>query len=156
VQISGKRAMQMEKESENTEGKGIFDEIPPHDQRHPVNYVQYLGNIMCRYRREQSSDNRSATKFGQNVLSDYFGNPVDRNRIARAERGDVTVSFGVFAAYFSEMDVWPEIIKAIDTSHASSLHYLLLVEREISPQIKQAVETANQKLAERADQELNR
>ena len=108
-----------------------FEQEPSPLEPHPANYLAYFGSILSRYRRAlPAKDERSATVFGQR-LSRYIGKEVGRNRIARAERCDPTVSWGLIAAYLSDMGAWPDIIHALEGSDRENLRYLVLVEREL-------------------------
>jgi len=131
----------------------IFSEIPLPHERHPNNFLSYLGQILARYRRSLPRELRSHTNFGKYVLGPYFTQPVDRNRISRAEKGDTSVTFGVYAAWFNEMGALPDILCALEGGRSGSLRYLLLVEEELSPQIQKAMIEANEKLGIRAERE---
>jgi len=137
------------KEKDST---GLLNESPLPNEKHLVNYLSYLGDIFRRFRRNLPKDRRSATSFGKH-LAQYTGHPVDRNRIARAESGDSKVYFEVFASYFDEMGVWPEIIKVLDQGHEQGLRYFLLVEKELSDKIAEAKNTGDNNLTARADKE---
>lgn len=134
----------------------IFSEDPLPTERHPKNYLSYFGEVLARYRRSLPREERSTSNFGKKVISKYFGQPVDRNRLARAERGDPSVTFGVYAAYLSEMGALPDIIRALDKGHSGSLRHLFLVEQELAPEIEQAMAKSAQNLQARAEQEKNR
>ena len=136
--------------------QNIFNEDPLPTEKHPKNYLSYFGEVLARYRRSLPREERSTSNFGKKVISKYFGQPVARNRLARAERGDPSVTFGVFAAYLNEMGVLPDIIRAIDKGHAGSLRHLFLVEQELAPEIEHAMEKSAQNLQARAEQEKNR
>lgn len=150
--------------SENTDSKidagdiekAIFNEIPLPHERHPNNFLSYFGEVLARYRRSLPREMRSASNFGKHILGPYFGQPVDRNRISRAEKGDTSVTFGVYAAYLHEMGALPDILWALEGGRSGSLRYLLLVEEELAPQIQKAMIEANEKLSARAEQEKNR
>ena len=114
-----------------------FQELPQIHEKHPVNFVSYFGEILARYRRNLPKNQKNQTAFGK-TLGCYFGGPVDRNRIGRAEQGDITVSFGVYAAYLSEMKMWPAILRVIEEGDGTNLRYLLLVESELGPEIDEA------------------
>lgn len=134
----------------------IFQEIPLPNEQHPNNYLSYLGSVLARYRRSLPREKRSATNFGDKVLGPYFGQAVDRNRISRAEQGDPSVSFGVYAAYLNEMGALPDILWAVDGGNEANLRYLKLVESELSPHIQKAMISASEKLHAIALQEKNR
>ncbi len=134
----------------------LFNDAPLPHERHPVNYLSYLGEVLARYRRSLPRERRSAKNFGKDVLSKYFGQAVDRNRIARAEKGDPTVAFGVYAAYLYEMGALPDLLKALEHGRTSNLRYLLLVERELAPDIRQSINKAQENLRVRSEQEKNR
>lgn len=149
----------MNGEDNNLKEKGktaIFNESPPPHERHPVNFLSYFGEVLARYRRNLPREFRSASNFGREVLAKYFGQAVDRNRIGRAEKGDPTVAFGVYAAYLHEMGALPELLKTLENGRSSNLRYLLLVEDELSPQIRHSMTVASEKLRARAEQEKNR
>ncbi|MFA0809499.1 hypothetical protein [Microbulbifer epialgicus] len=134
---------------------GLFQEAPLPHERHPKNFLSYFGEILARYRRGLPKELRSTTNFGKH-LEKYFGQPVDRNRISRAEKGDTSVTFGVYAAYLHEMGALPDILKALEGGGSASVRYLLLVEEELSPQIQKAMTDAQGKLNARAKQEKDR
>ncbi|WP_200911685.1 hypothetical protein [Teredinibacter purpureus] len=136
--------------------RNIFGEDPLPHERHPKNFLSYFGEVLARYRRSLPRDQRSTSNFGKTVLSQYFGQPVDRNRISRAERGDISVTFGVFAAYLNEMGALPDIIRVLDRGHSGSLRYLFLVEEELAPDIEKAMAKSAEKLQARSEQEKNR
>lgn len=141
--------------NEDENSPGIFNEIPLPHERHPMNFLSYFGEVLARYRRSLPRELRSTTNFGKH-LGRYFGQPVDRNRISRAEKGDVSVTFGVFAAYLNEMGALPDVLWALEGGRSGSLRYLLLVEEELSPHIQKAMVDAEEKLRARAEQEKNR
>ncbi len=134
----------------------LFNDAPMPHERHPVNYLSYLGEVLARYRRSLPREHRSAKNFGKDVLAKYFGQAVDRNRIARAEKGDPTVAFGVYAAYLYEMGVLPDLLKTLEHGRSGNLRYLLLVERELAPDIQQSINKAHENLRVRSEQEKNR
>lgn len=140
---------------EDENSQGIFHEIPLPHERHPNNFLSYFGEVLARYRRSLPKELRSTTAFGRH-LAKYFGQPVDRNRISRAEKGDPSVTWGVYAAYLNEMGALADILWALEGGRSGSLRYLLLVEEELSPHIQKAMIEANEKLRERAAQEKNR
>lgn len=140
--------------SKDENSPSIFNEIPLPNERHPINLLSYFGEVLARYRRSLPKELRSTTNFGK-YLSKYFGQPVDRNRISRAEKGDVSVTFGVFAAYLNEMEAIPDILWALEGGRSGSLRYLLLIEEDLSPHIKKAIVDAEEKLRARAEQEKN-
>jgi hypothetical protein len=135
--------------------QGIFNEIPLPHERHPINFLSYFGEVLARYRRSLPKELRSTTAFGRH-LGRYFGQPVDRNRISRAEKGDTSVTWGVYAAYLNEMGALADVLWALEGGRAGSLRYLLLVEEELSPHIQKAMIEAEEKLRDRAAQEKNR
>ena len=130
---------ELDKAIEDDVLQSIFSETPLPHERHPNNFLTYFGEILARYRRSLPRDQRSASSFGKH-LAKYFGQPVDRNRISRAEKGDVSVTFGVFAAYLCEMGAMPDVIWALEGGRSGSLRYMLLVEDELAPQIQQAID----------------
>jgi hypothetical protein len=136
--------------------RDIFNEIPLPHERHPKNYLSFLGEILARYRRSLPREVRSASNFGKDILGPYFGQAVDRNRISRAEKGDTSVTFGVYAAYLSEMGALPDILWALEGGRSGNLRYLMLVEEELGPQIQKAMIEANEKLSARAQMEKSR
>jgi hypothetical protein len=131
--------------SYNIEQPAYFDEIPLAHEKHPVNYVQYFCEILARYRRSLPGREKSQSHFG-NVLGRYFGSPVDRGRIGRVEQGDVTVSFGVIAAYLTEMGAWPKVINALESGDSTNLRYLLLIEDSLKEEIFMATNSSQEKL----------
>lgn len=139
----------------NSESIPVFKEAPLPNERHPVNWLQYIGEILARHRLSLPREKRSATEYGR-FLSRYLGQPVDRNRISRAESGDVSVSFGVYAAYFDDMGVLPDIVSSIEKSDAVSMRYLILIEQEMKSRIDDSVERGQKKLNERAKKEKSR
>lgn len=114
-----------------------FQELPQPHEKHPANFVDYLGGILARYRRNLPRGEKNQTAFGR-TLGCYFGGAVDRNRIGRAEQGDISVSFGVYAAYLNEMGAWPDILKILENGDGTNLRYLMLVESDLESDIKQA------------------
>lgn len=116
----------------------IFYEKPDALEQHPVNYLEYLGSILRRYRRGlEDRDQRSASGFGEK-LGEYLGKPIGRRTISRTEKGDHTVSWGVLAAYLCEMNAWPDVIEALEDSNTNNLRYLILIEKEIKTETDKA------------------
>lgn len=138
----------VEEEAFKEEATPIFNENPMPYERHPVNFIAYFGEILGRYRRSLPMDERGASKFGQHMRQ-YTGKIIDRNRIARAEKGDTSVTFEVYASYISEMNAWPDILSALESGHTNSLRYLLLLEGEMDPEIKEAINSSERKLKKR-------
>jgi len=145
----------MEQETENIFEIPIFKQKPPPYEAHPVNYLSYIGSRIHGFRNSLPKELRPRLKFGKH-LSKYLGSPVDRARIARAENGDPTVSFGIYLAILYEMGVMPDVIKSISDSNSDDLRYLSLINSESSPAIEEAVKKAEQKLSERTKSELKK
>lgn len=129
-----------------------FQEIPAPHESHPRNYIEYLGGILSRFRRHLPKEEKNQTAFGE-ILGRYFGAPVDRNRIGRAEKGDPTVGFGVIAAYLHEMGAWPKILDVLEQPDGSNLHYMMLIYNNLEDDISKAQRKGMEKLnAEHAKQ----
>lgn len=135
----------------------IFSEQPSFQERHPLNYLAYLGAEMKRYRcTHPNQDAQSATGFIENIISTYTDKPVGRQRITRAEEGNLSVEFVVYAAYFSEMGIWPDIINAINFGEAPTARYMHFIKGEVKADIASAAEEANKNVSRRLLRERNR
>ncbi len=131
----------------------VFLQNPPPYEKHPKNFLIFLGQILTNYRESLPKKIRSREIWGE-VLKKYIGTPVDKNRIAQTEQGDTSVPFEVFVAYFCEMGVLPDIVKAIHGGEASDLRYLTLLNDELSPEIQAAMQEAEIRLSQRKNKEV--
>jgi hypothetical protein len=144
-----------EPEPENNDTP-IFNQVPDVSERHPVNYMMYLGDCMRNYRDSLGRPESGAEYFATHTLGKYVDKPISRNRIARAEKGVHTVEWSVVAAYISEMGLWPEIINAASHGKIPTLRYMHLVRSELNPDIRAAMDAAHQKLKDKRQQEMQR
>ena len=82
---------------------------------------------------------RTQEQFAARRLTPYFNSVVSRKRMVRAEKVDLTIGFGVIAAYFNEMDVWPDIIEVCSTSKKNDAQYMKLVTEELAKKEKERI-----------------
>lgn len=134
-----------EKNDKDNALPSYFSELPPPHIKHPANFVDYFGGILSRYRRNLPREQKNQSAFGR-TLGCYFGGAVDRNRIGRAEQGDITVSFGVYAAYINEMGSWPDILRILEDGDGTNLRYLMIIENELDLEICEAAKKCLDKL----------
>lgn len=135
----------------------IFSQSPSHHEKHPVNYLDYMGSLLKHFRKHHPDQAMStASNFGKHIIGKYIDTPVGRSRIARAEKGDVKVDFYVYAAYFTEMGIWPEIIDALSYGHIPTARYMHFVKSELRSELEQSKELANRNVANRVSREASR
>ncbi|AEE25494.1 hypothetical protein [Paraglaciecola chathamensis] len=135
--------------------EGLFDQPPSSPgEHHPANYLSYISERMRRFRQTLDISQRSEEGFGQNVLSKYFGKPVSRSTVQRAEDGRTGTHWGVIAAYFFEMGVFPEIVKVLERGYAPTLRTALLSRKKCDTEISQAALDAQNALEERKKTEF--
>jgi len=144
----------MENEPDDSEHVGYFHEKPGEsDETHVTHYLSYIGDCMRRFRINHEKGFSSESDFASKVLSPYLGIPVGRNRVSKAEKGDTGVRFGIYAAYFNEMGILPDILEALERGRPATLRYMKLVFQELSPEVKQARKEAERILKLRAERE---
>jgi hypothetical protein len=136
--------------------KGLFKETPASDEPHIVNYLKYVGDCLRRYRVNLPAEKSSAKRFGHEVLHKYFGKPIARSRIERAESGNGSSQWEMIAAYFHEIGIFPDILEALERGHKPTLRYMLLVKKEREEALKLASEEAQAKLSNRAEKEKSK
>jgi hypothetical protein len=134
--------------------KGLFNETPAsHTEDHPANYISYISQRMRRFRLTMNAENRSEKRFGQNVLSKYFGKPIARASIQRAEDARIGTHWGVIAAYLYEMGVFPDIVRILEKGYPPTLHTAMLSRKKLDNAINKASEVAEKNLTVRAKHE---
>lgn len=140
------------------ESKPILEQTPHYsDKSHPVNLISYLSDELKRFRqRHPNPEARSATGFIDNVMTKYLSETVGRNRISRAEKGNLQVDFGIYAAYFSEMGIWPDIINSILYGSEPTARYLHFIKGELKSDISQGESIAKNNINKRLSRERSR
>ena len=127
------------------------------DKSHPINLISYLGDELKRFRQHHPDpEARSATGFINNVIVKYISDPVGRNRLARTEEGNIKVDFALYAAYFSEMGIWPDIINAMLYGSEPTARYLHFIKGELKSDISNGVNIANSNVQNRLLRERSR
>jgi hypothetical protein len=110
----------------------IFSEEPELGDKHVLNYARLLGVCLRDFRSNHPIRGlRTQEQFATRRLTPYFDSVVSRKRVIRAEKVDVTIGFGIIAAYFHEMDVWPEIIDICSQNKENDYIFMKLVTEEI-------------------------
>ena len=110
----------------------IYYEEPEPDSMHVLNYLQIFGAQLKTYRDTfPIKGSRSVTQFAANRISPYFKTSVTRGTVSRSEKGDHTVSMGVYSAFIFEVGIWPDIIHAAATTKEHDERYLKLVTEEL-------------------------
>lgn len=149
----------MDSEKQGRRHETAFDDgllhqvVDSNSKPHITNYIKEFASIMRNYRTNLPDDQRSATKFGESVLSKYFGQKIPRSRIVRAESGHIGTHWGVIAAYIYEMGIFPEFISLCIKGYKPTQHHAILVHGEIKRKVEEANRIAKSKLAERAAME---
>ncbi len=136
----------------------IFEQTPlSNDKGHPLNLIAYMGDELKRHRKyHPNPDARSASGFIDNVLVKYISEPVGRNRLARAEEGNIKVDFSLYAAYFSDMELWPDIINAMLIGSKPTARYLHFIKGELKSDLSQGIDVAQNNANNRLLRERNR
>ena len=123
----------LKKETNKISENGIFNEEPEVGDKHVLNYARLLGVCFRDFRSNYPVKGvRTQEQFAARRLTPYFNSVVSRKRMVRAEKVDLTIGFGVIAAYFNEMDVWPDIIEVCSTSKKNDAQYMKLVTEELA------------------------
>lgn len=128
----------MSDNSDSEQRGGIFNEDPGTNLRHPVNLLRRMGMQMMRYRRRFNGEGKSASAFGLE-LARYTGKQVDRNRLARAESGDIAVRFDVYASYFAEMGIMEDIVESMMRANSKDIRMLINHDADIPGRLKSLV-----------------
>ena len=136
----------------------LFEQSPLFgDKKHPLNLIAYMGDELKRFRRNHPNvEARSASGFINCVLNKYSSEPIGRNRLARVEDGNLKVDFSVYAAYFSEMNIWPDIIHAMQFGSEPTARYLHFIKGELKSDISQGRTVANTNIQNRILREKER
>ena len=130
----------MKKITDNTPDVAIFSEEPELYEKHVLNYTRLLGLCFRDFRSNQPARGlRTQEHFAIRRLTPYFDSVVSRKRVVRAEKIDMTIGFGIIAAYFHEMDVWPGIIDICNSSKKNDAIYMKLVTEELAIKHKEQV-----------------
>ena len=115
-----------------------FDETPNPTEPHVINYLQLLGSILKNFRKGHPIKGiRSSEQFTSLRIGPYFAKPVNRKTIHNVESGDHKVSMGVVSAFLQEMNVWPEVLKAISSNKSEDIRYITLVLNQLREKDKQ-------------------
>lgn len=115
-----------------------FDDTPNPTEPHVVNYLQLLGLFLKKFRTGHPIKGlRGSEKFAEHCISPYFNRSVIRRTIIRAENGDHKVSMGVISAFLHEMNVWPDLLKAISANKSEDIRYITLVTKQLRIKDKQ-------------------
>jgi len=130
----------LKKDTDKLSSNGIFAEEPNVSDKHVLNYVRLLGVCFRDFRSDHPVRGvRTQEQFAVRRLTPYFDSVVSRRRVIRAEKVDVTIGFGIIAAYFNEMDVWPDIIDVCSTSKKNDAQYMKLVTEELAKKERERV-----------------
>jgi hypothetical protein len=122
----------LKRDTDKTPVSAIFSEEPELGDKHVLNYARLLGVCFRDFRANHPVRGlRTQEQFAIRRLTPYFDSVVSRKRVIRAEKVDVTISFGIVAAYFNEMDVWADIINVCTESKANDGQYMKLVTEEL-------------------------
>lgn len=125
----------MKKITDNAPEVAIFSEDPELDDKHVLNYTRLLGGCFRDFRSNHPVRGlRTQEHFAIRKLTPYFESTVSRKRVIRAEKIDMTIGFGIIAAYFHEMSVWPAIIDVCNSSKVNDAIYMKLVTHELANQ----------------------
>ena len=130
----------------------ILHEMVADGEHHPANYISYMGELIMIYRKALPGKQASQQDFADSI-NEFIGGNITRARIKRAEQGNLDVAFGVYAAIYSKMEIWPDILHAMHKGRTASLRYNNLVYEQLSPEIKLAEKIAKTKLEARANNE---
>lgn len=129
---------------------GLFNQEPKSPgEHHPANYLSYISERLRRYRQTLDISQRSEAGFGHNVLSKYFGKPVSRSTVQRAEDSRTGTHWGVIAAYFFEMGIFPDLVKALERGYAPTLRTALLSKKKCEAELHKAASEAEHELGQR-------
>lgn len=130
----------LKKDTETASVNAIFSEEPEVGDKHVLNYARLLGVCFRDFRSNHPIRGlRTQEQFAVRRLTPYFDSVVSRKRVIRAEKVDVTIGFGIVAAYFNEMEVWPDIIKACSSSKANDAQFMKLVTEELKIKEKERI-----------------
>jgi hypothetical protein len=141
-------------QSEEQHETGIFNERPG-QIRHPVNYIKFMASQLQAYRLSLPFAERGRERFGKR-LAKYLGKPVDRNRLGRAEAGDLSVTLEVYAAYAFEAGFIKKLMRAFATENAQlqkDTYYLMLMNDSASSKIEKMIAKGEERLAKRVLEE---
>lgn len=128
----------LKKDSTKSQVNAIFSEEPELGDKHVLNYARLLGICFREFRAHHPVKGlRTQEQFAIKRLNPYFDSVVSRKRVNRAEKVDVTIGFGIIAAYFNEMDVWPDIIDVCSSSKSNDAQFMKLVTEELVKKEKQ-------------------
>jgi hypothetical protein len=139
---------------DDSSNQGLFLQTPASPgEDHPANYISYISQRMRRYRQSCNADNRSEEGFGKNILSKYIGKIVSRSTVQRAEDGKIGTSWGIIAAYFYEMGVFPDIVRILEKGYTPTLRTAMLSKKKHKVEIDKAKNQAAEILNNRQKKE---
>lgn len=134
----------LKKDTDTTPVDAIFSEEPKLGDKHVLNYTRMLGVCFRDFRSNHPVRGlRTQEQFAVSRLTPYFDSVVSRKRVTRAEKIDMTIGFGIIAAYLYEMDAWPYIIEVCSSSKSNDAQYMKLVTEEL---VKKEKENAQQRM----------
>lgn len=107
--------------------EGYFFETPEPTDKHVKNYLELLGAIIKSNRLSESEKHVSMEAYIDEKLAPYFGKPISRKTLAKAEAGSASVAIGIHAAIIDDIGLWPEILKILSSGRVIDARYITLV-----------------------------